>query len=176
MQWYLSLSRLSVAPPTKINQQHWLIFCFCFSVLDHYGHHVIVKVWRLNSGLWNFMKWKEKSWVAGGPGAEDQSRLLSCLARLNTGLDLEFLTGIVQCALTALQKLWDPSIESVGHYNQNNHFGENFSNSMIDDWFGLHSIQYSEDTADIPSPPLLSPHGENPQVRPSHSSGRESFT
>ena len=133
------MSRLSVAPPTKINQQHWLIFCFCFSVLDHYGHHVIVKVWRLNSGLWNFMKWKEKSWVAGGPGAEDQSRLLSCLARLNTGLDLEFLTGIAQCVLTTLQKLWDPSIESVGHYNQNNHFGENFSNSMIDDWFGFHS-------------------------------------
>ena len=42
-------------------------------------------------------------------------------------------------------------------------------------------IQYSrnDDTADILSPlssPLLSPHGENPQVRPSHSSGRQSFT
>ena len=94
---------LSVAPSTEINQQQLILLCF--SVLDHYWNLVLLlsksEDWTEDyETLWNRKRNLELQEVPG-------LRTSHVCYLVWPGSTLEFLTGIVQCALTALQKLWD---------------------------------------------------------------------
>ena len=162
--------------------ERWIarIFCFCFSVLDHYGHLVIVKVWGVEQQIMKLH--------------EIEREILSCRRSRGWGpVTSVILSGQTQhwagpgishrdCSVRT-----DCTPEIVGSFNR-------ISRSLqpkppvwieffkLDDWW-LIWFPFLYNTANTvtalqisPLSPLLSPYGENPQVRPSHSSGRQSFT